>query len=1710
MFIRQRESKNNYFFSLKMMMMMTMTILMVLSRTATADVSATTTVNSFRSNSGRHLLDVSSCLSVPNVLDCLAGVTTVACKAVLNGWNDNGCFCEGVETADISAYASTLNGALLANGISKHESAADSVCIQALLEQSELGEQNILSGPEYVYVVKNSATSFSVNWAASKKFNGNSIVIYAVTPYVAGAGGAPASTSWPYYGISADESSKLVVGGTLSTNLDLSTLDATARANGSVVVILVHAVVMNEDGVSTTKSSSYAATKYSSLVSIDYVEIFASAGSSDVTTSCGDFSSPCASLTTTLQSTKFTSSLASNKRISLLPGTYDVNSCGISIQSLGSVEIVSLAVSSDFTSIDCAYANNFVTISGDDKVSITGVTIQNGRSETGGGLKIENVQTLDSVTLSDVVVKDSMSQNLGGGIHVVNSFAKFENVLVQNCSSGNDQTGNANRGGGVYIEQNSNVTATDLTVKDCFTWGRTLTSGKGGGLNVDEGSTGVFTDTVIENNESFFAGGIYIGNAATPKFINVKVTKNIGNYGSGVGVYQGGFADFVNGTISENTPDLVSETYGSGALIYGNAGGNFENVLFNGNEADYGAAVMAWQESNLITFDRCTFTKNIATVNGGAINAKSSSTIVATRGTLFAANEAQNLGGAIHAEQLSSITLSSSTIVYKNTAKSGGGLSCIGGAITIDSSTSLVENIASSYGGGVYLESSCKAAVQASLIKGNVAGGSNQTVCPRLRGSGGGAFAVIGVYNVSSVSQGATGLDISAGTVLQSNSATDGGAILIISSADAATTSSSGTTSALFSKGAVVNVQGGASLITNKAFGCYGPGKKRGAGGGIYASIGEIDISTTTFSKNIATTHGGGIRVINNVASLTVAGTTMSENVASDGFGGAIANSALLFKVSNACVMSKNVATSGGAISIAPASEESDTVTDDNGLNIVTDFELKSLNLVENIASVLGGGIYIDANFVKSTSTEEQNTLSELQFSSNEAESGPSAYWTRASSPSIVFACENCAFTPADSLATEALKPRVPATDLLSFASGVTSGAVAESFAIELVDYYGNVAVSEASTSTCTVSPAVQTSSTDITDYSGNITRLEFLNAHSPLVVSGTLEAFTEKGISTFEDVRFDGELGDIYRVSFVCKRSNDVQIGDNLIINAEISICVAGYEPEWTNLSNGDEQIQSSRVCSYCKDRTFNLDGIACKACPQGGDCRGGKDLTSLEGWWRSKDVSEYVFQCPMGADACKATGSTGDSACKEAYEGPVCALCKEGYRKMGGKCLACESKPITDAIPILGILAGFGFLVYIFKKPLQEVAGTVLATCTIYVVQTLGLLYSFDVNWPAPMQRTLGILNVSNLNLDALSPGCSNSGNTFYVSYIGALSVPPIILFLTFVAYSSASALKNTQNFLGFHISEDKLTEFQGKLKRNCVWMLVLTYAGVTKTVLQLFNSRTLDVGTYLRADYNIKAEGQTFNAYLGSAYLAMIIYPFGLPVFIAWKLLKKRPEEGKLSKSDSLRSTYGFLYKNTRAGCEGWELVLLATKFFLAAIPVFATERNLRGVSSSGYDTSSEFASACQIAMAQMLCGSAFCLALYIKPYGQPLHNRQFSLAIGTVISWLACAVAVFANPLAFTSGESNGVGAALVIFSLVTLAYGISASAQAGEKPFTRGERNKDGDSEEKPSFWKSQSLKIRNRKVNSSDSKSTNTDPLDINEESETKPLAAEV
>ena len=177
------------------------------------------------------------------------------------------------------------------------------------------------------------------------------------------------------------------------------------------------------------------------------------------------------------------------------------------------------------------------------------------------------------------------------------------------------------------------------------------------------------------------------------------------------------------------------------------------------------------------------------------------------------------------------------------------------------------------------------------------------------------------------------------------------------------------------------------------------------------------------------------------------------------------------------------------------------------------------------------------------------------------------------------------------------------------------------------------------------------------------------------------------------------------------------------------------------------------------------------------------------------------------------------------------------------------------------------------------------------------------------------------------------------------------------------------------------------------------MLSYSGVAKTVLQLYNQRHLDVGTYLRRDYSIDASNTEHMVYRITGYVALIVYPIGIPLVITYILVRNR----KRLDDPSVQANFGFLYNTVREEVPFWELTGLFLKFMLAAIPVFANERLLR-MKASAFDTTSDFNGATQLSLAQLFIGVVFIATICVRPYRKTLHNVQFSLAIGIVFAFV----------------------------------------------------------------------------------------------------------
>jgi len=329
-------------------------------------------------------------------------------------------------------------------------------------------------------------------------------------------------------------------------------------------------------------------------------------------------------------------------------------------------------------------------------------------------------------------------------------------------------------------------------------------------------------------------------------------------------------------------------------------------------------------------------------------------------------------------------------------------------------------------------------------------------------------------------------------------------------------------------------------------------------------------------------------------------------------------------------------------------------------------------------------------------------------------------------------------------------------------------------------------------------------------------------------------------------------------------------------------------------------------------------------------------------------------------------------------------------------------------------------------------------LFSSLVFIAQCLGLLKEYDVAFPRSVDRILDALDLTNFNLSALAPGCTDKSVNFYRSFVASACVPPAIL-LTCGAvywYAEQSRRRHYADFPNRARTEyDAFENLKRRCVRNSIWMLTLAYSGTAKTTFQLYNARRLDIGSFLRRDYSIgisdgisSADGSgksTYRVFSGFGIIALALYPLGIPLFIL-RLLRKGSSENKLEER-VFQQKYGFLYAAYKNKFVAWELAGLTLKCFLAAVPVFATESTLRARNSttnSGYDIGAGggFALACQSTLAQAGCLLILVAILWLRPHKESLHSAQQSAAVAIVLGWIL----ILGNILNVDSGNGDSDG------------------------------------------------------------------------------------
>jgi len=280
------------------------------------------------------------------------------------------------------------------------------------------------------------------------------------------------------------------------------------------------------------------------------------------------------------------------------------------------------------------------------------------------------ITSSDTVTVSYLTLTNGRASGGGGGIYHINGRLFVINSHLLNNT--------AATGGGLYHW------STDVTIRNSQFTGNTTTSGSGGGVFGRQGTTTIISST-FTNNSANSGGGIY-SQLGVLTVRNSQVQGNLASGGGG-GIYTEGTALVENSVIINNTA-----TIGRAGGIYNGTNDQLTviDTLIMNNHADskegggiYTGGPLTLTNSSLISNTAGwggglgsflgTIDGNVATANGGGIYINLPLLTLTVTHSTISNNSAGNSGGGLHVER-SYATLINSTVSGNMAGGSGGGI----------------------------------------------------------------------------------------------------------------------------------------------------------------------------------------------------------------------------------------------------------------------------------------------------------------------------------------------------------------------------------------------------------------------------------------------------------------------------------------------------------------------------------------------------------------------------------------------------------------------------------------------------------------------------------------------------------------------------------------------------------------------------------------------------------------------------------------------------------------------------------------------------------------------------------------------------------------------------------------------------------------------------------------------------------------------------
>ena len=338
-------------------------------------------------------------------------------------------------------------------------------------------------------------------------------------------------------------------------------------------------------------------------------------------------------------------------------------------------------------------------------------------------------------------------------------------------------------------------------------------------------------------------------------------------------------------------------------------------------------------------------------------------------------------------------------------------------------------------------------------------------------------------------------------------------------------------------------------------------------------------------------------------------------------------------------------------------------------------------------------------------------------------------------------------------------------------------------------------------------------------------------------------------------------------------------------------------------------------------------------------------------------------AYACPV-KDAC--LGGM-ESPCSEGYEGPLCAVCSEGYYQMISTCQKCPTLPwLIGQILLATLLLTIVVLPLLIGKKLKSTSGRsitdiVLARFKIFIgfyQVASGTLDAFSyVQWPKLLLQLTSYAKLLQLNLLQIAPvNCFTNQvhTTIYTSFL--LSVVTLVAaFITFFAYFYIRWLYlNKAKRLR---ADDLKNCFAGTKEtsyRYTFLIMFIVYPTVSSQVLQILppscqticvDSQENSCQSFLKSDYYLECFTNTHHKFANVAY-AFLTFVVGFPLVTLFLLWKYHHSEGVQdgntmideNKRNEISAGLSFLYENYSDNCWFWEVLELVRKIILTSVLVF----------------------------------------------------------------------------------------------------------------------------------------------------------------------------